>query len=92
MGQTFVSEQVATMDQICMCTKQLSFSKKLVPLLYENDIYINQMFNLKTLLRIDLKKMTPNLSDDIEFKRATEDTKREDTCIIILLILYLLFQ
>ena len=28
--------------------------------------------------------MTSNLSDDIEYKRAPEDTKREDTCIIIL--------
>ena len=27
--------------------------------------------------------MTSNLSDDIEYERATEDTKREDTCMII---------
>ena len=38
----------------------------------------------KTFLRIDLKKMTSIFSDDIEYKRATEDTEREDTCIIIL--------
>ena len=38
---------------------------------------------MKTFLRIDLKKMTSNLSDDIEYKRATEDTKLEDTCMII---------
>ena len=39
---------------------------------------------MKTLLRIVLNKMTSNSSDNIEYKRATEDTKREDTCIIIL--------
>ena len=82
MGEILDSEKVVTMHQICVCTKQLSFSKNLVPLLDENDIYINQMFISKTFLRIDLKKMTSNLSDDIEYKRATEDTKCEDTCII----------
>ena len=34
-------------------------------------------------LRLELKNMTSNLSDDIEYERATEDTKREDTCMII---------
>ena len=82
VGETLDSDQVDTMHRICMCTKQLSFLKNLVPLLDENDIYINQMCILKTFLQIDLKKMTSNLSDDIEYKRTTEDTKCEDTCII----------
>ena len=43
-------------------------------------------------LRLELKNMISNLSNDIEDKRATEDTKREDTCVIIFFILYLLFQ
>ena len=47
--QTSASEQVARMHQICLCTKQLSFSKKLVPLLNENDIYINQIFNIENV-------------------------------------------
>ena len=51
VGQTFGSEQVggsyARIHQICMCTKQLSFSKSLVPLLDENDICINQMINIE---------------------------------------------
>ena len=51
-----------------MCTKQLSFSKNLVLLLDENDIYVNQMFNIENFLRIDLKNMTSNLSDDIEYE------------------------
>ena len=69
------------MHQICMCTNELSFSKNLVLLLDENDIYINQMFISKTFLRIDLKKMKSNLLDDIKYKRPTKDTKREDTYI-----------
>ena len=56
------------MHQICMCTKQLSFSKNLTLLLDENDIYVNQILILKTFLRIDLKNMTSNLSDDIEYE------------------------
>ena len=58
------------MHQICVCTKQLSFSKNLFPLLDENDIYINQMFISKTFSRIDLKKMTSNLSDDIDILKS----------------------
>ena len=53
------------MNQICMCTKQLSFSKTLVPLLDENDIYINKMFNIENFLRTDFKKMVSNVPDDI---------------------------
>ena len=58
------------MHQICMCTKQLSFSKNLTLLLDENDIYVNQILILKTFLRIDLKNMTSNLSDDVEYETA----------------------
>ena len=82
VGETLDSEQVATMQQICMCAKELPFSKILVPLLDENYIYVNQMIISKTFSRIDIKKMITNLWDDIEYKRATEDTKHEDTCII----------
>ena len=46
VGLTFASEQVTRMHQVCICTKQLSFSKNLVPLLDESDIYVNQMFNI----------------------------------------------
>ena len=46
-GQTFDSDQVARTHQICMCTKQLPFSKNLVSLLNENGIYINQLFNFE---------------------------------------------
>ena len=49
VGQTFASEQVATIHQICKCTKQLSFWKNLVPMLDENDIYINQIFNIENV-------------------------------------------
>ena len=58
------------MHQICMCTKQLSFSKNLTLLLDENDIYVNQILILKTFLRIDLKNMTSNLPDDVEYETA----------------------
>ena len=70
VGEILDSEKVATMHQICVCTKQLSFSKNLFPLLDENDIYINQMFISKTFSRIDLKKMTSNLSDDIDILKS----------------------
>ena len=75
------------MHQICIYAKQLPFSKGLVPLVAdENYIYVNQMFNIENFLRIDLKKMTSNLSDyiDHETEARTEDAKRERTCVIIL--------
>ena len=77
------------MHQICIYAKQLPFSKGLVPLVVdENDIYVNQMFNIEKFLQIDLKKMTSNLSDYIDHETETraEDAKCEHTCIIILFL------
>ena len=48
------------MHQICLCTKKLSFSKHLVLLFDENDIYINEIIGIKTFLLIDIKKMASN--------------------------------
>ena len=72
LGQTFTSDQVARMHQICLCTKQLPFSRNLVSLLDQSDIYINQMFNIENFFT---SKMTSNLSDNIEYEAAGSNVK-----------------
>ena len=57
VGQAFALGQVVRKHQIRLFTKKLFFSKHLVLLFDENDIYINQIFNIENVLQIDHRKM-----------------------------------